>query len=124
MRKLAPIALGLFLVLPGSAQRQPNPGRELFASRCAACHGGDGNGGEFAPGIVTRLAALSDAEVASIVHNGVPARGMPAFGIAVAVDSAKPFASVSGRWLVSTVNVMFILQVGSGCRVLRSNRAN
>ena len=68
--------------LPLTAQRQPNPGRELFESRCAACHGGDGNGGEFAPGIVARVAALSDAELAAIIHNGILARGMPAFGIA------------------------------------------
>ena len=29
------------------------PGRRVFESNCAMCHGSDANGGEFAPGIVT-----------------------------------------------------------------------
>jgi hypothetical protein len=41
------------------------------------CHGEDGNGGEFAPGIVTRIATRTDAEIAAVVRDGLPNRGMP-----------------------------------------------
>ena len=30
-------------------------GRQVFVSRCAGCHGSDGNGGELGPGIATRV---------------------------------------------------------------------
>lgn len=51
----------------------------IFESRCASCHGGDGNGGEFAPGFVTRIANRSDSDVAATITEGLPTRGMPAF---------------------------------------------
>src|SRR5438067_475219 len=53
-------------------------GRAMFESRCAACHGGDGDGGAFGPAIVSRVAARSDADLASLIPSGVPDRGMPA----------------------------------------------
>src|SRR5262249_25981939 len=53
-------------------------GKQTFDTRCAMCHGEDANGGEFAPGIVTRIAPRTDAEIAAVVRNGLPSRGMPA----------------------------------------------
>ena len=55
----------------------PNPGKQVFDTRCAMCHGEDANGGEFAPGIVTRIAARTDSEIGAVVRNGLPNRGMP-----------------------------------------------
>ena len=55
----------------------PASGKQVFETRCAVCHGADGNGGEFAPGIVVRLAARTDSEIAAVVRNGLPNRGMP-----------------------------------------------
>src|SRR5713226_8798807 len=55
----------------------PGPGKQVFDTRCAICHGDDANGGEFAPGIVTRIATRTDAEIAAVVRNGLPNRGMP-----------------------------------------------
>ena len=52
-------------------------GKQLFDSRCAMCHGEDGNGGEFAPGIVTRLAGRSDSDLDTTIRDGLPNRGMP-----------------------------------------------
>src|SRR5262249_27665476 len=48
---------------------------------CSRCHGGDGNGGELGPGIVTRLAARDDDGLAALVRDGLPAAGMPGFPI-------------------------------------------
>lgn len=39
----------------------------------------DGNGGEFAPGFVMRIVNRSDADVAAVVRDGLPSRGMPPF---------------------------------------------
>ncbi len=54
-------------------------GRRQFESRCARCHGGDATGGESGPGIVTQIASRSDAQLASFIREGSPAKGMPAF---------------------------------------------
>lgn len=60
---------------------QAQTGQQLFASNCAGCHGLDGKGGEHAPDIAASVEAksLSNARLTQIVHDGVPASGMPAF---------------------------------------------
>jgi cytochrome c oxidase cbb3-type subunit 3 len=57
-------------------------GRALFESTCATCHGLDGHGAERGPNIATRPEArrLSDTEILTILRNGRPKSGMPAFG--------------------------------------------
>jgi cytochrome c oxidase cbb3-type subunit III len=57
-------------------------GRRIFTSTCASCHGLDGHGGDRAPDILARpeLQRMSEAEIARIIQNGIPARRMPAFG--------------------------------------------
>src|SRR5258706_2096550 len=75
--------LFLVLLLTGAALAQnPEAGRRHFDSRCAVCHGGDGAGGEHGPGIVFRLASRSDAQLATVISEGLPTRGMPAFKLA------------------------------------------
>ena len=71
--------------LPGAraqfaSHAEPN-GPVLFSQDCAPCHGSDGRGGEHAPNIATRhdVVAMSDAGLRSIVTNGIPSAGMPAF---------------------------------------------
>lgn len=56
-------------------------GRSLFNSSCAPCHGLDGRGSDKAVNISgsERVRKLSDAQLSSIVSNGVPDTGMPAF---------------------------------------------
>jgi alcohol dehydrogenase (cytochrome c) len=54
-------------------------GRQVFAQRCAGCHGSDGNGGELGPGIATRVPARTDQELTTAFRQGFPAAGMPAF---------------------------------------------
>ena len=61
------------------AAQESNSGRQLFESRCASCHGGDGNGGERAPGVVTRLITRNDQELAGLIRQGLPGAGMPGY---------------------------------------------
>jgi alcohol dehydrogenase (cytochrome c) len=53
-------------------------GREVFATRCASCHGTDATGGEFAPSIVDRVPLHTDDDLRELLHSGLPS-GMPAF---------------------------------------------
>lgn len=54
-------------------------GRQEYVTRCAACHGTDGNGGERGPGIVPRLLARNDEQLATLIRNGLPGAGMPGY---------------------------------------------
>src|SRR5262249_35792521 len=62
-------------------------GRETFVSRCAGCHGTDGNGGELGPAITTRVPLRSDEDLMAVVRSGIPAAGMPAFVTVSAAES-------------------------------------
>jgi len=53
-----------------------DPGREVFETRCARCHGADANGGEMGPPIRMRLAARNDQQLATLIREGTA--GMPA----------------------------------------------
>jgi cytochrome c oxidase cbb3-type subunit 3 len=59
----------------------PAAGRSTFNSLCAACHGLDGTGSDKAVNISgsDRVRHLSDAQLSSIISNGMPETGMPAF---------------------------------------------
>ncbi len=55
-------------------------GEQTF-SACAACHGLDGRGGEHAPDIATdqTVQRMADDALLTVIRNGIPAAGMPAF---------------------------------------------
>jgi alcohol dehydrogenase (cytochrome c) len=69
--------LGLLSLAAGASAQNVDPGRTAFESRCARCHGADGNGGEMGPPIAMRLPGLDDQQLATLIHDGLPARGMP-----------------------------------------------
>ncbi|MEZ5396706.1 MAG: PQQ-dependent dehydrogenase, methanol/ethanol family [Bryobacterales bacterium] len=56
-----------------------HPGRTQFETRCAGCHGGDGDGGEHAGSIIARLFDLDDPHLKTVIQEGLPTRGMPPF---------------------------------------------
>ena len=62
-------------------QRGAHEGQEIFATRCATCHGLDGRGGERGPNIARRreVQQLSDKALLTIVREGIPEAGMPSF---------------------------------------------
>jgi alcohol dehydrogenase (cytochrome c) len=70
------------IMLSGVQAQQPVPqaaGQQVFATRCASCHGTKATGGEFAPSIVDRVPLRSDDELIKLLHSGLPSSGMPAF---------------------------------------------
>ena len=71
--------LAIFLTGGGIALAQAPEGRQSFQSRCAACHGTDGNGGEHGPSILARVRRGSEDELIALLREGVPQGGMPAF---------------------------------------------
>ncbi len=75
---IAFVALALVGAAAGAdAQPQGAAGRRVFEARCAVCHGADGHGGDTGPSIVYRLPLLKDAELAALIRDGRPAKGMP-----------------------------------------------
>ena len=64
-----------------ATQGEHSNGKNLFETTCAVCHGLDGAGGEHAPTIGHGSAAKfkSDSELARILRDGIPSKGMPPF---------------------------------------------
>ena len=72
--------LAFCLLIPSIASAQnPGPGQQVFVTRCAGCHGSDGNGGELGPAIVDRIPARTDEDLTLLFRQGLPTAGMPAF---------------------------------------------
>jgi len=67
------------LGLVGCGGIQSVDGPTIYASQCARCHGGDGQGSTGpALGSNSRMAELSDDEIESVIVNG--RRAMPRYG--------------------------------------------
>ncbi|MEO5821190.1 MAG: PQQ-binding-like beta-propeller repeat protein [Vicinamibacteraceae bacterium] len=77
MRVAASVTLSVLAVVASVDAQTPHPGRVPFERICARCHGADGRGGEMGPGIVSRLAQRTEAELSMLVRDGLPTRGMP-----------------------------------------------
>jgi alcohol dehydrogenase (cytochrome c) len=86
-RVVIPFLLTLMAMTVGSAQA-PDAGGQVFVARCAGCHGSDGNGGELGPGIATRVPLRSDADLTTLLRQGLPGAGMPSFSTLTERESA------------------------------------
>lgn len=85
MRVVVFVVLGAIGALAAAMPGQlTEPGRQQYERLCSKCHGGDGTGGEHGPAIAGRLAAHTDAGLARIVREGLPARGMPGANVTAA----------------------------------------
>ena len=71
----------IVILLAVPALAQPPDGRRAYEARCSRCHGGDGNGGELGPEILSRLPFRTDTELAALVREGLPLSGMPGFPV-------------------------------------------
>ncbi|HTQ99148.1 MAG TPA: PQQ-binding-like beta-propeller repeat protein, partial [Candidatus Acidoferrum sp.] len=67
-------SLALLIALPAAAQ---SGGDELFSSICANCHGANGQGGQMAPSVISKVKSSDDAALAAFLRTGNPAKGMP-----------------------------------------------
>ena len=76
------------VALVSAAAAQDPAGRAIFVSRCAGCHGSDGNGGELGPAITNRVAMRGDQDLAAVIRDGIPAAGMPSSATLTASESA------------------------------------
>src|SRR5258708_10208339 len=62
-------------VSPEASKAEGSPsaaGQQIFATRCASCHGTTATGGEFAPSIVERVPLRTDDELMKLLHDGLP----------------------------------------------------
>ena len=55
----------------------PDPGKKVFETFCARCHGADGKGGDMGPPIALRLANVDDTQLAALIRLGQVPKGMP-----------------------------------------------
>jgi alcohol dehydrogenase (cytochrome c) len=76
---MKPLALLVFATL--ALAQSPEAGRKQFEARCVSCHGGDAEGGEHGPAIVSKLPTRSDDQLALVIREGLPTQGMPAFKV-------------------------------------------
>ena len=94
--RLVPVAVAVSLIVIGSASRADaqgvEPGRRVFAGRCAACHGTEGGGGELGPSIVARIPLRSDADLEAVIREGLSGAGMPAFANLTKTESTDLIA--------------------------------
>jgi alcohol dehydrogenase (cytochrome c) len=79
--RLPILTIGVIVMASASFAQAVDPGRQAFEVRCGRCHGGDGNGGEMGPSILTRLAARGDEQLAMLIREGLPGSGMPPQGV-------------------------------------------
>ena len=70
-------AAGIIVAGNVASAQAIDPGRKAFESRCARCHGADGNGGEMGPRISTRLPSLDAPQLTKVIRDGIPTKGMP-----------------------------------------------
>jgi alcohol dehydrogenase (cytochrome c) len=73
-------ALVLAIALAQAIFGQARPGSvRNFENRCTICHGGDANGSDRAPSILSFFGSHSDVEIAELIRKGRIEKGMPAF---------------------------------------------
>ena len=73
--------LALLLPLALGAQQSAEPGKLAYEARCVLCHAGDGGGTDRAPSIQSYVLEHSPEQIAAIIREGIPSRGMPAFDL-------------------------------------------
>jgi alcohol dehydrogenase (cytochrome c) len=77
MRFAVIASLGIVCTAPGLHAQSVDPGQRTFETRCARCHGGQGDGGEMGPPIRERLATRDNEQLTRLIHEGLPLKGMP-----------------------------------------------
>jgi alcohol dehydrogenase (cytochrome c) len=102
----------------------PDAGKTQFERTCARCHGADGQGGEMGPGIVARVALRTDAELATLIRDGLPAKGMPGSALADAeLQALVAFARTLRPGRTASARARFTLADGAALEGVVLNRS-
>ena len=112
---------------PAVAAQNVDSGRQSFVTRCASCHGTDGNGGELGPAIAARAVLRTNDELRAVLRSGFPAAGMPAFATLTDAEAGDLVAFI--RTLRPRSNVVpeksrFMLTDGRSVEGLVLNRTH
>ena len=84
--------LAVLLFTASAALAQPaEQGKAVYDKHCTACHGANAGAGERAPAIViagatTLRGERSDAQILTIIRDGIPGTAMPAWGARLSAD--------------------------------------
>jgi len=101
-------------------------GKQTFVTRCASCHGTDGNGGELGPNIAVRVHARTDDELTAVIRDGLTASGMPAFPNLAArdrTDLVRFLRTLRPRDSAVPARVRLDLDSGAGLEGLAFNQS-
>jgi alcohol dehydrogenase (cytochrome c) len=127
MRRFAFWLPGLLLTsLAVVTAQNADPGRQTFVTRCAGCHGTEGNGGELGPDIAVRVHARTDEELASVIHDGLTSAGMPAFANITGrdqTDLVRFLRTLKPRDSSAPARVRLALTSGAGLEGLALNQS-
>jgi alcohol dehydrogenase (cytochrome c) len=125
MRIAGALVTAVAIASPAAAQNA-DTGRQAFVSRCASCHGTDGNGGELGPAIAGRAVLRTDDELRAVFRTGFPAAGMPPFpvGDAEAADLVAFIRTLRPRSNVVPSRERFGLAAGGVLEGLALNRTH
>ena len=94
LASLALIALTVLLAPAVPAAAQVDEGKAIFEENCVPCHGEDLSGGVGKPlNAGSEAAGKTDAELTSIITNGVPGTAMPTWGDKLSSDQIAQVVS-------------------------------
>jgi mono/diheme cytochrome c family protein len=87
-------------ILPVVFEPSPAQGALIFETTCATCHGSNGAGVGETPAVndPAALAALDDDWLRQLLTYGLPAQGMPAYGVALTTDQIEHLVALFGAW--------------------------
>src|SRR5919106_2508996 len=79
------------------AQNSPDI-QQTYATRCGGCHGDDGRGTDMGPALAGSVSvrSRSSQSLRTVIRNGVPAAGMPAFDLPT--DTIDALATMITSW--------------------------
>ena len=81
--RLLALFVGFFHACAVAAGNEVETGKAAYANRCVVCHGAHGVGTERGPSLVENryVRSASSEELARLIAEGVPEKGMPAFDL-------------------------------------------
>src|SRR5688572_14149901 len=85
-------------LIPVLRAQNPSDIQQTYESRCSGCHGDDGRGTDMGPALSgsPSIRARSAQSLRTVIRNGIPAAGMPAFDLPT--DTIDALATMITSW--------------------------